>query len=713
MHSLQSRRGHLLIELLGVLTSYSITVPELKSLLAAMKEENGTWPRHSSKLLNVFHQMPQRNGPDVFFSFPGTAGSALMLPPLARWPGETGFTFATWFRLDPINAVNIEREKPYLFSFRTSKGVGYSAHFVGNCLILTSMKFKGKGFQHCVKYEFQPRKWYMLAVVYIYNRWSKSEIKCYVNGQQASSTEMSWLVSSPEPFDKCYIGASPELDAERIFSGQLAAVYLFSEALTAHQVCAFHRLGANYKSQFRFENEVPVQLPENHKRVLYDGRMSNAIVFMYSPVATDSQLCLQAAPKGNPSFFVHTPHALMLQDVKAVVTQSVQSALTSVGGVPVLFPLFAQLDLPLDPEEATDSADPRHLWHSWESVATGEYMKTMALDIRPSYNTRLWGGGELVAQWVIASVAGLLRGGGELVVQWLIASVCSDPSGVLLSFLADLLESSSELQSQMVSSKGFLVIAWILQRHQNSQTLSMEVLSTFLRLTKFLSTCPFPMAPALLKQLLDFVLFNPALWIRSGIPVQLRLYSYLATEFLTDTHMHTLNAVRRVSSVLQTLHTLKYYYWVVNPRNKSGVTPKGLDSPNLPSQVDILSVRAYILLFVKQLVLLGNGLQEDELQAILNYLTVMNEHPSSLIPAFDSKHGVRVAFKLLGSSSEVIRLQALKLLGFFLASSTHKRKYDVMNPHNLYTLLAERLLLHDQAALNLPVYNALFEVTPG
>lgn len=46
----------------------------------------------------------------------------------------------------------------YYFSFRTSKGVGYSAHFVGNCLVFTSMKVKGKGYQHCVKYEFQPRK---------------------------------------------------------------------------------------------------------------------------------------------------------------------------------------------------------------------------------------------------------------------------------------------------------------------------------------------------------------------------------------------------------------------------------------------------------------------------------------------------------------------------------------------------------------------------
>lgn len=33
-----------------------------------------------------------------------------------------------------------------------------------------------------------------------------------------------------------------------------------------------------------------------------------------------------------------------LQDVKAVVTHSVQSGIHSIGGVQVLFPLFAQLD---------------------------------------------------------------------------------------------------------------------------------------------------------------------------------------------------------------------------------------------------------------------------------------------------------------------------------------------------------------------------------
>lgn len=50
-----------------------------------------------------------------------------------------------------------------------------------------------------------------------------------------------------QPFDKCYIGATPELDEERVFCGQMSAIYLFSEALSTHQICAMHRLGPGYK----------------------------------------------------------------------------------------------------------------------------------------------------------------------------------------------------------------------------------------------------------------------------------------------------------------------------------------------------------------------------------------------------------------------------------------------------------------------------------
>ena len=61
-------------------------------------------------------------------------------------------------------------------------------------------------------------------------------------------------------------------------------------------------------------------------------------------------------------------------------------------------------------------------------------------------------------------------------------------------------------------------------------------------------------------------------WI--AFQVQTQLYTYLATEFIGDAQIY--NNIRRVSSVLQTMHTLKYYYWVVNPQDRSGIIPKGV-----------------------------------------------------------------------------------------------------------------------------------------
>ena len=46
----------------------------------------------------------------------------------------------------------------FIYSFRTGRGIGYSGHFMGSCLVITAVKIKGKGFQHCIKYDFQPRK---------------------------------------------------------------------------------------------------------------------------------------------------------------------------------------------------------------------------------------------------------------------------------------------------------------------------------------------------------------------------------------------------------------------------------------------------------------------------------------------------------------------------------------------------------------------------
>lgn len=91
---------------------------------------------------------------------------------------------------------------------------------------------------------------------------------------------------------------------------------------------------------------------------------------------------------------------------------------------------------------------------------------------------------------------------------------------------------------------------------------------------------------------------------------------------------------------------------------------------------------------------MGGGNKEDELQSILNFIVTVNEdenlhdvlqmlittiseNPSIMVPAFDSKQGIKSVFKLLSCESHTVRVQALKLLGFFLSRSTHKYNSSV------------------------------------
>ena len=50
-----------------------------------------------------------------------------------------------------------------------------------------------------------------------------------------------------QSYDKCFLGSSETADANRVFCGQLGAVYVFSEALNPAQIFAVHQLGPGYK----------------------------------------------------------------------------------------------------------------------------------------------------------------------------------------------------------------------------------------------------------------------------------------------------------------------------------------------------------------------------------------------------------------------------------------------------------------------------------
>ncbi|CAF4931711.1 unnamed protein product [Rotaria sp. Silwood1] len=641
----------LLVDILTVLTSLTINVNELKLLLHYLKTENRIWKKHAIKLLNIFKSLPYRHGPDEFFNFPGRNGSGIVLPPIKIWPYQNGFTITTWFRIEPVANGIIEKEKPYLYWFCTSKGHGYTAHFVGNCLVISYSKLKEKTFQHCIQYEFKPREWYMITFAHQYQRWGKSSIHCYINGHIVSNTNYSWYIENNELFDKCFIGCTPDRHELTSFSGQLSTFYLFSIYLESLIIQGLYKLGPAYKNQFKFENESAHVLTDIQRKSMYDGKLMNSIIFNYNPIACEEKLVLQAAPKTNISYFIHTAHAQMLSNVRSVITYSIYSTLHSVGGIQVIFPLFGQLD-------------------------------HQQIDNSINYN------------------------------------VCS----ILISTLCELIQRSYTIQHQMLNSKGFLAIGYHLEK-ASKQHINMDVLNSLISLTTFFVKIESKNSPLLLKQLFVHIFFNPAIWIYCSVDVQMRLYTYLATEFVTYSEIYHL--IQPISEIIQTLHTLKYFYWIIDPSHRSGFKPKGLNG-NRPTREQIIEMRRYMLLYLKQLVISSSGTQEEELQAILNYLhtvheddnlidvldmtvNLMSEHPRAMVPAFDRRQGLKTVFKLLASSSEITRLQALKLLGFFLQRSTVKRKTDAMQPHNLFSLLADRLLLHPNS-FTMATYNVLFEI---
>lgn len=87
------------------------------------------------------------------------------------------------------------------------------------------------------------------------------------------------------------------------------------------------------------------------------------------------------------------------------------------------------------------------------------------------------------------------------------------------------------------------------------------------RITQQNCVCLFPVVVSLLLNCLFFLCCV-------HLQVQLSLYTYLSSEFIGTATIYS--TIRRVGTVLQLMHTLKYYYWAVNPLECSGIAPKGL-----------------------------------------------------------------------------------------------------------------------------------------
>ena len=120
-----------LINLVEILGSHSITVPELK-LFFQILQQNVKGYRPGTQLLMVralqFMCSSRLSAPEVFFTFDGmTAG--LCLPSLPSFPASPGYSFCTWLRVESFNnPLDVPMYMPQIYSF-ASGDISFDVYF--------------------------------------------------------------------------------------------------------------------------------------------------------------------------------------------------------------------------------------------------------------------------------------------------------------------------------------------------------------------------------------------------------------------------------------------------------------------------------------------------------------------------------------------------------------------------------------------------------
>ncbi|GMT19970.1 hypothetical protein PFISCL1PPCAC_11267, partial [Pristionchus fissidentatus] len=656
--------SELYLQLVGLVGQYSITVKETKRYLRALKlTSDGKWRPNSLRLVEEMRALPKQDSTDVFFSFPGTPGAGMFLPPLRSFPYQAGWTFAAWLRMDPPSGNVFEKEKPVIYNFRSSKGASYSCHIVANFIVITIDKGKAGTpiIEKCVRTELKPRKWHHIVLSHNYSRWGRSEVVCFVDGHQVDAIEFNWAITIADTWSACAVGgASAGVQAEppfTSFTGQMAGVYVFAESVTLQQAHSLYCMGPGYMSALRHEAEC--DLPEGYKKFLFDGRLHSSLLALYSPKNCHGQLCLYTPPhKAAQAHYVQIAHAVMKGGVEVIRTHSLQSSLQSVGGMQMLLPLFDQLDAPVE------------------------------------------------------------RKGGEENI---------DLCATLLSIVTRLLECSYTFQQQFVHSRGILIIAHALQksdpRHLSSDV--VQCIASLARLCNSVASGPVLMRHLLDHILFNpklWIMADPAVQMQfytylsgdfmanSKFPEHIKRVATVIEMCHTLKHYYYVVAARNPSD------------WVPEPRcptlsTENIITIRGCL---------LVLINKLIFLGQDKEGQAPSSPRDQEIHALLNLVATVNEndnlydvlalvnrllgeHPQLLIPALDRDHAIGMIFSLLAKPSPLIRIPALKLLGLFLARSTMKRKTEAVGANNALALLADKLLLHTPH-LSMPIYSVLFEI---
>jgi hypothetical protein len=152
--------------------------------------------------------------------------SGLAVPQIEQWPSATGYTFATWIRIEsythPLpSAIPKRFYQPTLFRFMTEHGphgVGVECVFDSERLTVRVAAPKQARVQFTMDYVLKPKRWYHLVITQtVPPRFGYSELRMYVDGKlQYNSAQLLpklkpvYPHTGGKPMRSCFIGTDSD-----------------------------------------------------------------------------------------------------------------------------------------------------------------------------------------------------------------------------------------------------------------------------------------------------------------------------------------------------------------------------------------------------------------------------------------------------------------------------------------------------------------------
>eukprot|EP00466_Bigelowiella_natans_P016541 jgi/Bigna1/132916/aug1.19_g7624 len=273
--------------------------------------------------------------PENFWLLEGGGTSGLVLPPIRKWP-KNGFSLNFWLRCDKRSENG--HQEPRLFSVRDKNGEGLEVFIKNRSLKIAIFYGKSEGKAPVVlPSEGENQRMRMLepklwySVTLSFSRLRSGSMSYILNGDPY---KCFWKVKYPQlagETSKVFIGTD---DKSRSFQGQLGPINIFKDIITEEEGRKLWKLGPEFTFSFQASDPNVISI-------------SKKVMRAYNAKASTKHGYADNAPLENQQSAEDTTATPLLPGTHACVTRHVKDVIHCLGGIQVLFPISEQLDQPV------------------------------------------------------------------------------------------------------------------------------------------------------------------------------------------------------------------------------------------------------------------------------------------------------------------------------------------------------------------------------